>query len=268
MKTTSQSAAKGYYSIVQYVPDIERTEGINIGIVLFCPEKNYLQVQLSSTNDRIGRFFESKKEIGLNLARIKVLKQGFEERIAFEKGRIANQEDFGLFVASRGNHLLLTEPRPIKIIDPNIELEQLFNRLVGSSPTRTNDNRRLKLLQKQFERYIADYQIGGLVQRNVELNLPTLGRTEKFPYGFCNGQENVIKPVVFVSTERSNVNRACVLAMEGRDLATVNIKLNVLADLNVIGSDHIYQTLTTMGVALHPADHIEEFVQEIKKSAH
>jgi hypothetical protein len=35
--------AKGYYSILQFVPDLERAEGANIGVALFCPDKGFLQ---------------------------------------------------------------------------------------------------------------------------------------------------------------------------------------------------------------------------------
>lgn len=41
------TATKGYYSILQYVPDPERAEGVNIGLMLFCPEKGFLRIQTS-----------------------------------------------------------------------------------------------------------------------------------------------------------------------------------------------------------------------------
>lgn len=123
--------AKGYYSIIQYVPDIERAEGANIGIVLFCPDKHFLGVKLSRDNKRIIRFFGSKPDSDLNLARINILKMAFQERVFFEEKLIQTQEDFRAFTASRGNQLLLTEPRPIKVYSTWEDLLQLFNRLVG-----------------------------------------------------------------------------------------------------------------------------------------
>jgi hypothetical protein len=63
--------AKGYYSILQYVPDLERVEGANIGVILFCPEKRFLEVKMAGGNDRVRSFFGSNN---LDLARIDAMK--------------------------------------------------------------------------------------------------------------------------------------------------------------------------------------------------
>ena len=36
-KKVSTNPAKGYYSILQFVPDLEKSEGANIGVVLILP---------------------------------------------------------------------------------------------------------------------------------------------------------------------------------------------------------------------------------------
>lgn len=53
----STKPAKGYYSILQFVPDLERSEGANIGVVLFCPDKRFLDVKVSHNNDHVRHFF-------------------------------------------------------------------------------------------------------------------------------------------------------------------------------------------------------------------
>src|ERR1044071_9804995 len=106
----STNPAKGYYSILQFVPDLEKSEGANIGVVLFCPDKGYLKAQTSTGNDRVRRFFGP--ETDLDLDRINAFKAAFEERLAFEASRINSQEDFLQFVNTRANQLLLTKPRP------------------------------------------------------------------------------------------------------------------------------------------------------------
>ena len=67
--TNNESPAKGYYSILQFVPDLERSEGANIGVVLFCPEKHFLKVQTATGNDRVRRFFGPEDNIDLDLDR-------------------------------------------------------------------------------------------------------------------------------------------------------------------------------------------------------
>lgn len=120
--------ARGYYSILQYVPDLERAEGVNVGVVLFCPEEGFLRAKTSDDNDRVLRFFGERAD--LDLRRLAVFKLAFEERIAAEAGRMKTLEDFQQFIATRANHLRLTPPRYIKVTDAEAELESLFALLV------------------------------------------------------------------------------------------------------------------------------------------
>jgi hypothetical protein len=120
--------AKYYYSILQYVPDLERAEGVNVGVVLICPEEGFLKAKTADDNDRVLRFFGQRAD--LDLQRLATLKRAFKERIKIEAGKIKTLEDFEQFVATRANHLRLTAPRPIKISEAETELDSLFASLV------------------------------------------------------------------------------------------------------------------------------------------
>ncbi|MCI0665486.1 MAG: DUF3037 domain-containing protein [Acidobacteria bacterium] len=122
--------AKYYYSILQYVPNLERAEGVNVGVVLICPEEGFLKAKTSDDNDRVLRFFGDR--LDLDLQRLTALKRAFEERIKMEAGMIKTLEDFEQFIATRANHLRLTKPRPIKIsgAEAEAELGSLFASLV------------------------------------------------------------------------------------------------------------------------------------------
>jgi hypothetical protein len=126
----------------------------------------------------------------------------------------------------------------------------------------------VKRLKKQFESRLAERGLSSLIERDVTLELPTLGRRETFPFSFRNGQINVIKPIVFGSDREKNVNIACVLAMEGHDLIKREVKLNVLAEFHEDGIEYVRRTLEEMSVVLRTADHLEEFVREIERTAH
>lgn len=39
------NTSKGYYSLVQYCPDRSRMESANLGVVLFCPDLDFLDVK-------------------------------------------------------------------------------------------------------------------------------------------------------------------------------------------------------------------------------
>lgn len=84
--------AKGYYSILQYVPDLERVEGANIGIVLFCPTRNFLSASVDNGNSRVRRFFGP--DVKLDLERLAILKATFAERVQAESERITTPDAF------------------------------------------------------------------------------------------------------------------------------------------------------------------------------
>src|SRR6266404_5423202 len=127
----STNPAKGYYSILQFVPDLQKSEGANVGVLLFCPDKGFLKAQTSTGNDRVRRFFGPETDVELDLDRINAFKAAFEERITIEASRLHTQEDFLQFVNTRANQLLLTRPRPIKVFEPEADLARLFESLVG-----------------------------------------------------------------------------------------------------------------------------------------
>jgi len=52
-----KKSTQGYYSLIQFCPDRSRVESANIGVLLFCPSKEYLGVKMAPNNDRPIKFF-------------------------------------------------------------------------------------------------------------------------------------------------------------------------------------------------------------------
>ncbi|MFN5741194.1 MAG: DUF3037 domain-containing protein, partial [Planctomyces sp.] len=123
---------KGYYSIVQYCPDLSRLEAANIGVLLFCPDSGFLKVLTSANNGRIIRFFGSA---GHDWKRINTIKSGLQDRLDNEG--IRTVDELQHFVATRANSLQLTPPLPVKVQDPEKELRELFHEIVGEPAKRT-----------------------------------------------------------------------------------------------------------------------------------
>lgn len=46
---------KGHYSLIQYCPDPARRESVNVGVLLFCPEAEFLSALVSSDKCRVAR---------------------------------------------------------------------------------------------------------------------------------------------------------------------------------------------------------------------
>lgn len=270
----SVNPAKGYYSILQYVHDPERSEGANIGIVLFCPDKLFFRAQTSTGNDRVRRFF-GREEMDLDLDRINALKVAFEERVTAESVSIRTAEEFRRFIDSRANQFLLTQPRPVRVSDPEAELANLFESLVGGRRRRgaraeTPEDE----IIREFDRLLVERGVADRVDRGYRVESRLLDRTLIFPVAFRNGRINVVQPVAFPAAKDRSIDRACQLAVEGDDLTRRQdpITLNVLGSFDGSSEEewisHVRAVLEEYGAKLHIAEQTETLVEEIARTAH
>lgn len=201
---------KGYYSLIQYCPDLGRLEAANIGVLLFCPEQMFLEARVSPSNGRIRDFFGNK---GHDWQRINSLKQGICERVKREQAAIRGVEDLEKFIAQRANLIQITAPRPMKVTDPNADLEQLFKELVGETGKRSSGKSLKKMIDERFRNAHLDRKI----RRDVVIEVPAFKKPVEFPFGFKNGRFNLISAVSFKSDDvDQNVLMACKYAVEGR----------------------------------------------------
>jgi len=118
---------KGYYSIIQFCPDISRQEAANIGVLLFCPELGFIRARTSESNERIYRFFGKES---CDAARIEQMKGLVEKRLIVEADSFRSREDLEKFIATRANDLQLTPLRSVLLDNPEEELDRLFDLLV------------------------------------------------------------------------------------------------------------------------------------------
>ena len=118
---------KGYYSIVQYCPELSRFEAASIGVLLFCPDSGFLRVMTSGNNSRIIKFFGSE---GHDWKRINTIKKGLQDRLYKEHKGIRTVDDLQQFIATRANSLQITAPLPMKVLDPEQDLQELFCQIV------------------------------------------------------------------------------------------------------------------------------------------
>jgi DUF3037 family protein len=268
--TENMSTAKGYYSILRYIPDLERGEGANIGVVLFCPALKFLRARTARGNDRVRRFFRSSE---LDLRRINAFKETFEERVSIEAERIETFEDFRTFIDTRANQLRLSEPRPVKIVDPEETLSELFEELVGGRLRGERAVEARRQLRLQFEELLHQRGVEEKVQRGVRVRLPIMDREISFPYMFRNGRPNLVKAEAFEGEVKRNIDRASVLAVEAIELKDdpEHYKLNVLASFRPGDNEspgHIRALLSKFDVAVHADQEVENLVRLIEETAH
>jgi len=209
------NSAKGYYCLIQYCPDLSRQEAANIGVLFFCPELNFLRARVSRGNDRIRRFFGS---VNGDREQIKAIKASIEERLEVEKSYFRTVKDLEKFIATRANEIQITSPLPMKVFDPEKDLESLFQRLVGgrATPVRKDNTVSVKTLLSEA---LSRKEIVPFVRKDVTVPVPALHRELRVPFAYRNGRFNLIQPESFQRSSPTDViNVACRHAVEGHSL--------------------------------------------------
>lgn len=268
------TATKGYYSILQYVPDPERAEGVNIGLMLFCPDSGFLKIQTTENNDRVRKFLGRQRSSAATLSQLDSFKTAFTERVAMERGRMQTREDFQVFVSTRANQLRLTDPRPVKLTDPEDELTNLFRLLVDDTqPSHAPTHYATTIIKREFGQLLTARKLDAVVQRDFQVELPLLGR-QRYPFAFRNGQPNVIEPESFESLgQKELTERACRLLIEGQNLGKQEepIKLNIIGSFKPGQDERVQQVrriLQESQIQLYTVDEMPKLIQVIAETAH
>lgn len=118
-----------YYSIIQFCPDSSRLEVANVGVVLLCPELNYLDAITTESNDRIKRFFD----LEIDEKRMRFEKFGIQESLKIDRDDYLSLESLRHFIATRCNRMVMSPLREVFIYEietPEMILDRLYKRLV------------------------------------------------------------------------------------------------------------------------------------------
>ena len=222
--------SKGYYCVVQFIPDLSRAESANIGVLLFVPERQFFAVRLARDNARVRHFFGVA---GDDLKRLTEFKRSFAKRVEVERLSLESVEQLNKFIDTRANQIQLTSPRFIKVDDCKSKVDSLFQELVGGE-TRKRDRVKLEeKLQKRFE----SAGVSNRVETNVPVHVPVLARDITVPFGYQNGAFNLLQPVRFhAESTEININRACKYSIEGQSLQNTPDAERGLLSFNVLGS--------------------------------
>jgi len=262
---------KGYYSIIQYCPDLSRGEVANIGVLLFCPEVHFIQAKVAEGNDRIRRFFGQSGH-QLDLTRINAIKQSIIDRLKTEKSSFNSLEDLQRFIDTRANLIQITQPRFLKVHNPDAQLENLFDTLIGSR----DQSRRHPALQRRIAREFKKANVSQWVRENINVTIPAFQRKVTMPFGFRNGRLNLIQPVRFEGKRLETVeSAACRLAIEGKSLydaqrLALQMQLFVVADF-VTSHDEERRVISSLleahKVRVFSAEDINPLIQDIQQTA-
>jgi len=123
MADESNLKACSYY-LVRYAPNAEREEFLNIGLFLNCAEDQFLDCKFTSDFRRIKRYHPEA-----DLEFLRELQSHFEQQIQQHEDNL--QGFVEEMQQSLSNVIQLAPARPVLAAEPQTQLRQLFERLVG-----------------------------------------------------------------------------------------------------------------------------------------
>jgi len=260
---------KGFYSIIQFVPDLDRGEGANVGVVLSVPSLGYLDVLMAEDNESPKQRFKSTS---IDEDRLNIAKNGIKSRILADGKAWNTMEDLLHFSNCEGNHLTLLRPRTILSKDPAADLQRLFVRLAHT------EARHRRTLAKPSLHQLADLKFSGVpLRENVEVELPKF-KPLVFPYAYKNGALNLIHPESFPLDASDAEKKASELAVKGHILHKHRNDRGEEQKLVVVGAfydsiseevrDRIAYIFHEHDSRLVQASQMEEFSEEVRQQAH
>ena len=118
------------YSIVRYVPAVERGEAINVGLAMMCKRRRWLRLEFFIDEEKLSvmRAPHTAAEIHSQIEGMKRVAAGNSA-----DGRLASmeaEERFRWLTAVRSACLQTSRPHPGMTDDPDATFTRLFNELV------------------------------------------------------------------------------------------------------------------------------------------
>jgi Protein of unknown function (DUF3037) len=121
------------YAIIRVVPKVERAEFVNVGVVLSCPSRDFLEARLDLNAERVVAL-----DAGVDLALVKrhleaipVICAGGE--LAGAIGKLSPRQRFHWLVAPRSTVIQMSPVHSGQCSDPEKALERLLDTMVRTT---------------------------------------------------------------------------------------------------------------------------------------
>ncbi len=126
------------YAIVRVVPRVEREEFINVGVIVSCPARNFLDARIEFDERRLRALdpHADVDAIRAHLASIPAICAG--GRDAGPIGRLSRRERFDWLVAPRSTIIQTSRVHTGRCTDPAALMEHLLDAMVRELHSPTN----------------------------------------------------------------------------------------------------------------------------------
>lgn len=118
------------YAVIRYVPDVEREEFVNVGLLMMCKRRRWVKARVRLVAERLATFpaAHTTEEIELQLATFTRTAEGAPE--AGPVGQLPAEERFRWLTAVKSACLQTSRPHPGLTNDLEATFERLFSTLV------------------------------------------------------------------------------------------------------------------------------------------
>lgn len=248
------------YSLVRYVPDLTKGEVMNIGILLHCPEEEYLGCLFTADMRRIKHFHPQA-----DLTLLRGLQQDFEQQIDRHEAYLAPYLE--TMHQTLSNMIQLAPPRFCLLADPQAQLPELFRRYVDSRPAPAQPlDTRVQIKQRLTAALVRSGAWQRLEKRVPASHWTVAGDPFTFDYGYRpNG---VIKLIHALSLSRdTQLAKTLVYTLDRvrrREPAALTAVIGLMPadDAAARATGGI---LTDAGAELCPLDQVEAFTSRVRQ---
>lgn len=255
----------GFYSVIQFCPDVARGEVVNIGLIVGSPALG-MRVRMADRNEYVKRMFGAD---AYDDTRLSLAKAGLVERL---KEVEPTAEALAAFIAQESGQLQLTPPRPMVVNDLVDDVVSLFLRLVSDPEVQRRERRTAK---PDLSSIIRDLQRKKVpLQRRPEVSVPILDEPLRADFAFRNGVRNLVKAVGMSAREETALEEASQLGSKGLLISRHpgpegKSKLIVVAEIEDPQLlSRVNSLLLDHEVRLVDAEELPSFALEVEREAH
>ena len=126
------------YAVFRVVPRVEREEFVNVGVIVSCPARSFLEARFELDEQRLAALDSSLdvESIRVHLATIPAICAGGEQ--AGPIGQLSQRERFHWLVAPRSTIIQVSSVHTGRCKDPTEVLEHLLNTMVRPARAATD----------------------------------------------------------------------------------------------------------------------------------
>lgn len=264
-----EMTTRGYYSLIQFVPDPGRQEGANVGVVVVCEERAEIVVRMSDNNEAVKRRFTARS---FDAARLNIAKDALRGRLVTDLANEPTLTRLNHVRAVEANALVLSEPRAVAVsLDAAYAAEQLFRELVHVDAIKRQRARAPRMTW--LLRFLETENVP--IYRPGEVTVPVTGEPLPVAFSYVNGACHHVHPQGFSSSREAAIERAQSVGAQGR-LLHVHSQDRAIPDRLVVfaklqsgeHADTIREILGDMNVRMVREEEEQAFAAEIKEQAH